>query len=147
MTGAAPDVAGHSLDGSDVTITADDNRAVCESSGVAPADDGTAHPIFALIATQRGMGLSVEELLATCKFHVDDGPMMAGCDVEILTPMRVDETYSVRGEIVSLARKASRKLGAMDILTHELRLHDAHGAIVVRTTNLWVLPRKNEASA
>ncbi|WP_323039096.1 hypothetical protein [Gemmobacter sp.] len=148
MTGAAPPaVAGHSLDGTEFTITAADNHEVCISSGTTPAPDGAAHPIFALIATQRGMGLSVGDLLALCDFDVNDGPMMAGCDVDLVRPMRVGETYAVRGQIVSLERKASKRLGVMDLLTHELRLHAADGSLVVRTTNRWVLPRKTEVSA
>ena len=136
-----PDVAGIVLDGDDYTITAENNRVVCESSGAKPADDGTAHPIFALIATQVAMKLSVGELLALCDFDVADGPMMAGCEIAYQAPLRVGETYRVRGRIESLVRKPSKRLGIMDLLTHSLDLHDRDGALVLSTINNWVLPR------
>ena len=52
----APDVAGTSLDGTKVfTISAEENAALCRSTGVEPAADGTAHPIYYYIATQVAM--------------------------------------------------------------------------------------------
>ena len=51
------------------------------------------------------------------------------------------------GEILSLVRKKSRKLGVMDVLTYRLRLHPATGGdAVLETDNVWVLPRKELAA-
>ena len=136
-----PDVAGTVLDGSSYTIGAQDNRIICESSGTTPAEDGTAHPIFALVATQVGMKYSVGELLALCEFDVVDGPMMAGCEIVYQEPLRVGETYSVRGRIESLIRKPSKRLGIMDLLTHRLELYREDGSLAVSAVNNWVLPR------
>ena len=59
----APDVAGTSLDGTAIfTISADENAALCKSTGVEPASDGTAHPIYYYIATQVAMGKSVAQV-------------------------------------------------------------------------------------
>jgi hypothetical protein len=42
-----PAVAGTSLDGTEpYVITAEQNAALCRSTGVQPATDGTAHPIY-----------------------------------------------------------------------------------------------------
>ena len=49
--------------------------------------------------------------------------------------------YDIRGEIVSLTRKNSRKLGVMDLLEYQLHLHASDGVKVLSTTNTWVLPR------
>lgn len=141
---SAPDVAGTSLDGTRLfTITAEENAALCRSTGVEPAADGTAHPIYYYIATQVAMGETVAGLCAICEFDVEEGPMMGSSGVRFQEPLMVGEDYKVTGEILSLLRKQSRKLGVMDVLTYRLRLHKADGgACVLETDNVWVLPRK-----
>jgi hypothetical protein len=61
--------------------------------------------------------------------------------------LMVGESYKVSGEILSLVRKQSRKLGVMDVLTYRLRLHPAAGGDpLLETDNVWVLPRKELAA-
>lgn len=142
----APDVAGTSLDGTETyIITAAQNDALCRSTGVEPAADGTAHPIYYYIATQVAMGKTVAGVCEACAFDVEDGPMMGSSGVVFSAPLKVDEPYRVTGEILGLVRKRSRKLGVMDVLDYRLRLHDGSGAKVLETTNVWVLPRKELA--
>ena len=137
-----PQIAGLSLDGAaSVAISAVQNRALCESLGVSPADDGAAHPSFYFAITQIGMKLSVRELCAVCDFDVDDGPLLAGSEVTISGPLLVETPYYVRGEIVSLVRKMSRKLGAIDVLEYRLRLIDAREHMALEAKNTWILPR------
>ncbi len=114
---------------------------MCRLAGVAPAADGTAHPIFFYIATQVGMGMTVAGLCDACDFDVNKGPLMAANRVEFSGVLRVETPYHIRGEILSLTRKASRRLGVMDLLEFQLRLHTADGKSVLSTTNTWVLPR------
>ena len=138
----APQVSGLSLAGSaPYTISATDNARVCRLAGVEPDADGNAHPIFFYIATQVGMGMTVAGLCAACEFDVASGPLMASSKTEFLGPLRVARPYDVRGEILSLTRKPSRKLGVMDLLEYQLRLHAAGGEVVLKTNNVWVLPR------
>ena len=138
-----PDVAGTSLTGAEtVTIAADANAALCRSTGVEPAADGTAHPIWFFVATQTGMGRTVAGLCAACDFDVDDGPMMTGSRVTFTAPIRVDTAYRVEGEILGLVRKRSRTLGVMDLMEYRLSLVDPAGAAVLVTTNSWALPRR-----
>lgn len=139
----APDVAGTSLDGTKIfTISAEENAALCRSTGMEPAADGTAHPIYYYIATQVAMGKTVAGICETCEFDVDDGPMMGSSGVSFDAPLRVGESYKVTGEILGLVRKKSKKLGVMDVLTYRLRLHTLNGAQILQTENVWVLPRK-----
>lgn len=138
-----PQVAGFSLAGSEpYTISAAENGALCASIGVEPAVDGTAHPIYFYIATQVGMGQTVAGLCQVCEFNVEDGPMMAGSKATFQRPLRTGQAYHITGEIVSLIRKPSRKLGIMDMLEYVLRLSLPDGTPVLSTTNVWVLPRK-----
>ena len=142
----APDVAGTRLDGTAIfTISAVENAALCRSTGVEPKLDGTAHPIYYYIATQVAMGQTVAGLCAVCDFDVDDGPMMGSSGVRFSAPLRTGGQYKVGGEILSLVRKRSRKLGVMDVLTYRLRLHELDGRTVLETDNVWVLPRKELA--
>ena len=72
--------------------------------------------------------------------------MMGSSGVKFADPLMVGESYKVTGEIVSLVRKQSRKLGVMDVLTYRLRLHpEAGGDALLETDNVWVLPRKELA--
>lgn len=139
----APDVAGTSLDGTKIfTISAEENAALCRSTGIEPAADGTAHPIYYYIATQVAMGKTVAGICETCEFDLDDGPLMGSSGVSFAAPLRVGESYRVTGEILGLVRKKSKKLGVMDVLTYRLRLHTLNGAQVSQADNVWVLPRK-----
>ena len=141
-----PRVAGMSLAGRvPYVISAEENRALCESTGVAPAADGTAHPIYFYIATQVGMGMTVAGLCAACDFDVEDGPMMASSKVTFSKPLVTGQPYQVSGRIVSLVRKPSRKLGVMDMLEYLLELSLPDGTVVLSTTNVWVLPRRKLA--
>ena len=138
----APDVRGISLDGSQpYVIDAAENAALCRSTGVEPATDGTAHPIYYFIATQIGMGLSVAQFCAAFDFDVADGPMMAGTSVNFRKPLKVATPYLVRGEILGATRKHSRKLGVMDVGDYRLSLI-SNDEVVAEVTNSWILPRK-----
>ena len=72
---------------------------------------------------------------------------MGSSSVKFAEPLMVGESYKVTGEILSLVRKQSRKLGVMDVLTYRLRLHkQADGTCILETDNVWVLPRKELAA-
>lgn len=137
-----PDVCGIVLDGSEpYLIAADENAALCRSTGIAPADDGTAHPIYHFIATQIGMKYSVAGFCALFDFDVADGPLIVGSTVTFRAPLRIETPYMVRGEILSIARKQSRTLGTMDVAEYRLALYDGEENIA-EVTNSWIFPRK-----
>ena len=141
-----PSVVGERLDGSDpYVITANQNAELCRSTGVEPSQEGLAHPIYYYVATQVAMGMTVAELCSACDFNVDDGPMMGSSEVRFAHPLKVGVAYRVSGEIVSLVRKQSRKLGVMDVLTYRLRLHGPKGEPTLETDNVWILPRRELA--
>lgn len=137
-----PAVAGTRLPGGEYRITAEENRALCEALHTNPAGDGRAHEIYSYIATQSGMGISVDRLLAICEFDAADGPMLGSCNARYLSALRTDETYRVSGEILGLTRKQSKKLGTMDVLEYRLTMTRASGEPVLEVTNTWILPRR-----
>lgn len=136
-----PEVAGYSLSGTSYTISVEENARLCASVGLTPAADGSAHPIYFYVATQVGMGQTVAGLCALCAFDVQDGPLLGGCEVEFAEPLAVGAEYAVTGEIVSLVRKSSRKLGVIDLLEYRLRLSRA-GRTALSVRNNWILPRE-----
>jgi acyl dehydratase len=123
------------------TITPEENRRLAGVLGAEP-DDATAHPLWAYVATQRGIGVSVADLCALADFDVADGPMLGSVDMELHAPVRLGVEYRVTGEVLDIVRKEGRKTGPFDVMTYRERLLDAGGAEVVTTTNTFILPRR-----
>lgn len=137
-----PDIAALCLDGYEpIVIDQAENRALCVTMGIEPDREGRAHPSYFYTATQVGMGLTVAELCAACNFDVADGPMMATSGARFHAELLIGKPYLVRGRVISLLRKHSRKLGVMDLLDFRLWLETMDGSPVVETHNVWVLPR------
>jgi hypothetical protein len=136
------DLAGAALESGEITVSAEENDRMCALLGTAPAADGSAHPIYAYIASQRGIGTGVAELCALADFDVADGPMLGSVDLEYHRPVRVDTPYRVTGEVVGVVHKEGRKAGRFDVLTYVERLVTADGEPVATATNTFILPRK-----
>ena len=134
------------LPGGCYRISAEENAVLCAAVGSTPAADGRAHPIFYYIAGQLAMGLSVAQLCELFQFDVAAGPLLSQSNVTFTEELRVGDEYRVTGEILSLVRKASRKFGALDLLTYRLTLTGPHGNRAAECTNQWVLPRTGAAA-
>lgn len=125
-------------------ISAEEDRRVLEVVGGKPSADGAAHPLWAYIAPQRGIGISVAELCALADFDVNDGPMLGSSELEYRKPIMIDVDYRVTGEVVSIARKHGR-IGTFDVLEfRESLLHPDDGALVAVSTSTYILPRKEQ---
>ncbi len=132
----------YKLPGGRVCITREENARVCKAIYAEEFADGRAHPIYYYIATQRGMGVSVEELLGLCDFDVADGPLMISTRVRFHRQILTEQAYEVSGQIVSLKRKSSRTFGKMDLLEFALRLSLPEDETVIECVNSWALPRR-----
>jgi acyl dehydratase len=124
------------------TITEEENRrlgAVLGSSGEATV----AHPVWAYIATQRGIGISVADLCSLADFDVNDGPMLGSVEMDYGAPLAIGVTYRVTGEVLGIERKHGRKTGTFDIMTYRERLIAPDGAEVASSTNTFILPRRD----
>jgi hypothetical protein len=126
------------------TITDEDERRVIEVIGGGTAGSGEAHPLWAYIAPQRGIGTSVAEICALADFDVNDGPMLGSSHLEYHAPLRVGIAYRVTGEVLGIERKSGR-IGAFDILEFREELHDDEGELVAASTSTYILPRKEDA--
>jgi acyl dehydratase len=123
------------------TITEEDERRVLEVVGGAPSTDGAAHPLWAYIAPQRGIGISVADICRLADFDVNDGPMLGSSHLEYIGPLRLGIRYRVTGEVLGIERKQG-SIGTFDILEfrEELRLED--GELVAASTSTYILPRR-----
>lgn len=140
--GQGVDLAARILPEGVYTITRARNDAVLRSTG-APAADGP-HPVFAAIATLAGTGLSIGQLLGLVGASADDGPMLGEIRIRRQRPLRFDVPYRITRRILSMERKASRRLGAMDVLRFVATMHDA-ALPVAEVTYTWILPRREAA--
>lgn len=125
------------------TITPDEQHRLADSLGGASGDG--AHPAWAYIATQRGIGISVADLCALADFDVNDGPMLGSVELIYAGEIEIGVEYRVTGEVVGIERKHGRKAGTFDIMTFRERLLAPDGAEVATSTNTFILPRR-EAS-
>ena len=69
--------------------------------------------------------------------------MLASLQLAYSAPLRVEEMYAVSGAFTGLERKTGRRAGVFDLLSFELRLQAADGALAVVCTQAWVLPRRD----
>ncbi len=123
------------------TISASENADLAGVlEGPAPAGEA-AHPLWAYIATQRGIDIGITELCALADFDVADGPMLGSTKLTYGEPLQVGVEYAVQGEIVDIVRKEGRS-GTFDILTFRERLLDPDGEEAASATNTFILPRR-----
>jgi hypothetical protein len=123
------------------TITAEEDARVLQVVGGEPAPDGTAHPLWAYIAPQRGIGISVADICTLADFDVNDGPMLGSSALEFHAPLKLDEPYRVTGLVLSIDRK-SGSIGTFDIMAFREDLLAQDGSLVAVSTSTYILPRK-----
>ena len=109
----------------------------------APLDTpAEAHPLFAAIAAQCGLGVTVDGILELAASHAVDGPVQSSHDIEWFAPLRVGATYRITAEIISVEQKHGRKTGPFDLFTFVKSATDETGQLAARVTDVWVLPRR-----
>lgn len=109
-----------------------------------PLPDGVAHPMYGYYAAIVGMGPSLDDVFEAAHSAADAGVMFGEASLEFRRPLRVGATYRVEGRFTDAARKESRRLGVMDLVTFELTLYEATGEVAVVSRNTFVFPRGNE---
>jgi hypothetical protein len=134
-------LAGRELPEGAFTITREEELRLAEALD-SPPDASHPHPVWAFIATQRGIGLEVDELCALADFDIADGPMLGSVELTYARPLELDTAYRVTGEIVGVERKQGRRTGVFDVLTFSERLVTPHGEVIATSTSRFILPRR-----
>lgn len=123
------------------TISEEDERRVLEVVGGESSPDGAAHPLWAYVAPQRGIGISVSDICRLADFDVNDGPMLGSSHLEYTGPIRVGVPYRVTGEVLSIERKQG-SIGTFDILEFREELRSHEDELVAASTSTYILPRR-----
>jgi acyl dehydratase len=123
-------------------ITPEDEERVLQVVGGERLPDGTAHPLWAYIAPQRGIGTSVAEICALADFDVNDGPMLGSSHLQYHGPIKIGVTYRVTGSVLDITRKTG-SIGTFDIMSFREDLIDDDDQLVATSTSTYILPRRN----
>ena len=126
------------------TINDDDERRVAHVVGAHPTGSDDAHPLWAYIATQRGIGISVADICKLADFDVNDGPMLGSSHLEYHAPLRPGVNYRVTGEVLGMERKRGSS-GSFDVLEFREELHAPDGQTVCASTSTYILPRRDQS--
>lgn len=135
-------LAGTALPEGSFTITAEEEARLIEVVGGSARGEGIAHPLWAYIATQRGIGIGVTEICALADFDVNDGPMLGSSHLEYRGPIRIGVRYRVTGEVLGLVRKQGRS-GTFDVLEFREDLRHEDGELLAASTSTYILPRRS----
>jgi hypothetical protein len=135
-------LAGTSLPAGTFTISALEDDQLREVLHAGPSQSGVAHELWAYIATQRGIGISVADLCSIAQFDIADGPMLGSTELEYSSAMRIGTRYRVEGEVLGVERKHGRS-GTFDVMRYRERLLSGDD-LVASATSTFILPRRGD---
>jgi hypothetical protein len=141
MTGSITRFIGHEFPTRDYTIDPAKHALFLEAVDGIPSAEGRAHPIMHFIATHAGKGMTFEQLMQLIEAPLDAGALFGQEDLEILRPLYVGETVTVRGGIVDAKSKFGSKTGSFDTVTTSVELVDKDGAVTCRSLETYIIPR------
>ncbi|GAA4770379.1 MaoC family dehydratase [Actinomycetospora chibensis] len=101
------------------------------------------HPIWAFLAPQRGLGLTLAALFETLGCPLDTGPLLSTFGARCVGLLALDVDHEVRGGVTTVRRRRSRLLGVVDEIEVVLDLVRGDGAPVLTATYGFVLPRRD----
>jgi hypothetical protein len=133
-------IEGLEFPGGFFTVSRESNDRLAEASGSTVF--AVPHLGFAIVGTLARNGFGVEQLCRLCGASVLDGPLLVECQMTFRRPLRFDVEYRVCAKVVSLERKNSRRLGAMDLLRFIATLSEPGGEAATEVLYSWVLPRR-----
>ena len=121
-------------------------ESVLMHDAVRSARSSVPHPIWAFVAPQRGMGMTLDELLAWFGSSADEGPLLGACTLEFRGDLATGRDYRVRGRVEAAERKHGRSLGVFDRVTFTLDLLEVDGGSpTVSATSTFLLPRSGRS--
>lgn len=142
MTPATPnDLIGYRLPGGSFTIEAYEDRMLRDVFMARDDAPGQLHIMWAFVALQRSIGITLEELFTLCQASPDLPPLLGETHVELLEPMSAGARYTVTAEIYDVQRKAGRRSGSMDVVRLGAEARGPDGGLVARLVNSYIFPR------
>lgn len=132
---------GHRFPGGSYTMDPAKHALFLKAVDGIPSAQGNAHPVMHFIATHAGKGMSFDKLVELIGLPLDTGALFGQEDLQIMRPVRVGETVTVRGAIIGASTKTGAKTGEFVTLTTEIELVDAAGEVVCRSLETYIIPR------
>jgi len=103
--------------------------------GVDPLPDGLAHPAFLFHLPLKGVGLTIQEMLAYGEPESEDAVRAGGYHWTLHQPLKVDTPYRCTGHVLKVERKQGRRAGVMDLMTFRIELTDDQDGSPVATAD------------
>lgn len=135
------ELEGLTLPGSPLTISPLESRAIDETARDPQTDSNLAHPIWFVIASLRGMGISVDQLCALARKESDDTLLFGGVEIVQERALEVGRTLNVSAEIVHVARRVTRDGANLDSLTVLNTVAARDGSLVGTVTCTYLFKR------
>ena len=112
------DAINHEFPGGSLLIDHKINDLINLSTGNNKNSDSNnidSHQIFSMIALN-SIGYTLDEFFKYLNFDVNKGPMLGQCDINFYNSLQIDKKYNVKGRIISIDYKKSKKIGEIDIV-------------------------------
>lgn len=125
------------------TISVAANDRLCRLVKAPALPHGTAHPVWAHLATHIGKGVTFAEFAELVGAPIDAGFLFGGGSLEFAEPIRLETRYLVRGGIASVVSRVGRQTGPFDVITTELDLIELEREQrVSRSVESYIVPRR-----
>jgi hypothetical protein len=127
------ELAGRELPGGSLCIERHES-VIADHALRAPDQDGTAvHPLWLVIASLRGMGITVTELCGLARAGTDDTLLFGGVTVTHEQPLEAGPTYRTQAAIDAVHRHETRAGKILDSVVITVRIQDSehrpHGTV------------------
>jgi hypothetical protein len=141
--GALEGLRGRRLPGGELTIEPRESLIADEAlhAAASESDTGIAHPVWFVIASLRGLGISVDELCELAGKRDRDTLLYGSVELEQTRPLLVGGTYRTTAEIVDVARKTTRDGSTLDSVVVFVEVHDEIGEPCGSVTGTYLFKR------
>ena len=137
-------VVGHELPGGSFSV-AEHERFLSHDAMLAPPLPGDLlHPVWILLGALRGMGVTIEELVAVADARPSDGVLFGSTRMDQLVPLRAGVEYRVRGEVTDLTRHHGKRAGTMDRMTFALTISEGDGTLCAVSEQTFLILRRSD---
>lgn len=133
-------LVGYAFPGGPFTVEEHERWLSHEAMKSPPIPAPQLHPVWIVLGSLRGMGMTIEELVGLAGMEPGAGVLFGETEVEQIRPLRAGVAYSVSGGVTSLERREGRRAGTFDILTFRMELAE-RGETVATCTQAFILMR------
>ena len=135
------ELEGVQLPGASLDVGPLESHAVDRAVRAAPLGAGSAHPIWFVIASLRGMGISVDELGEMAHQGQEDILLFGGVEILQESALTVGSNLRVTSEISQVERTTTRDGSALDSVVISNRLTSDGGAVLGTVTCTYLFKR------